>query len=266
MQAPQADARIVRRTVLRHTVSLGRLNGIRIGVHASWLVVFAFVTIVIATGFTELTGIVAYAVGAICALGLFASVIAHELGHALAGRRFGVGTSSITLFLLGGIALLEDEPATPRADAVIALAGPLTSLVIALGAGGALLLAGRLDLPARIAEPVTVIAAYFGLANLVMAGFNLLPAYPLDGGRLLRALIWRRTADRARATTLAWRIGMGFGVAIVAASVLVCAATHELVFAWYVLIGAFVLGSGWSNERAFQRAARARVKGLAPAA
>lgn len=265
MQAPNADARIVRRTVLRHTVSLGRLNGIRIGVHASWLVVFAFVTIVIATSFTELGGVAAYVVGAVCALGLFASVIAHEMGHALAGRWFGVRTSSITLFLLGGVALLEDEPATPRADAVVALAGPLTSLVIALAAGGALLLTGRLDLPARFVEPVTVLTAYFGLANLVMAGFNLLPAYPLDGGRLLRALIWRRTADRAGATTIASRIGMGFGVAIVAASVLVCAGTHELVFAWYMLIGAFVLGSGWSNERAFRRAARARLERFAPA-
>lgn len=266
MQAPNADARIVRRTVLRHTVSLGRLNGISIGVHASWLVVFAFVTTVIATGFTELGGVAAYAIGAVCALGLFASVIAHEMGHALAGRRVGVRTSSITLFLLGGVALLDDEPATPRADAWVAFAGPLTSLVIALAAGGALLLAGRLPLPPRLAEPVTVTAAYFALANLVMAGFNLLPAYPLDGGRLLRAVIWRRIADRTRATAIASRIGMGFGVAIVAASVLVCAATHELVFAWYVLIGAFVLGSGWSNERAFRRAARARLERFAPAA
>jgi Zn-dependent protease len=261
MQARRADARIVRGTVLRYTVSLGRPNGIRVGVHVSWLALFAFVTVTLADGFSDLGTIGAYALAAVGALCLFASVVAHEFGHALAAQRFGVRTSSIVLFLFGGIATLEDEPATPRADAVVALAGPATSLALAAVAGAGLLLIGRLASPA-IVEPASLLAAYVALANLALAVFNLMPAFPLDGGRVLRALIWTRTGDRTGATTAASRVGMGFGVLIVAAGVLVCAATHQLAFAWYVLLGAFVLGSGWSNERTQRR--RRRIAMSAP--
>jgi Zn-dependent protease len=245
----------VRVTVGRQTLFLGRVSGVRIGVHVSWLALFAFVTAGLARGFTMLPPLEAYACGALCALVLFASVVAHELAHAAAAQRFGVRTTAITLFLLGGIATLEEEPATPRADAIIAAAGPALSAVIAVGGLAALLLAGRFA-PAAVRDVATMLTAYVALANAVLAAFNLMPAYPMDGGRILRAAMWQWTGDRARATATASRIGMTCGVLIVAASVLVCAATHELVYAWYVLLGAFVLRAGWSNERAFRRARR----------
>lgn len=236
----------------RQTLFLGRLGDVRIGVHISWLALFAFVTAGLARGFTTLPPVAAYALGAACALVLFASVVAHELAHAWAARRFGVRTSAITLFLLGGIATLEDEPATPRADALVAVAGPVMSVAIAAAGLAVLLLVGRFA-PAAVRDVATLAAAYVTLANAVLAVFNLLPAYPMDGGRILRALIWKWTGDRAGATATASRIGMSCGLLIVGGSVLVCAATHEFVWAWYVLLGAFVLRAGWSHERTLGR-------------
>jgi Zn-dependent protease len=263
-QAPKADARIVRVTVGRHTLFLGRVSGIRIGVHVSWLVLFAFVTLMVASGFTSLPPAAGYALGALCAIVLFVSVVGHELAHALAARRFGVRTASITMFLLGGIATLEEEPATPRADALVALAGPAMSALIALVGCIGLLLAGRFA-PFGMRDATLIVAAYVTLANAALAVFNLLPAYPMDGGRVLRAVIWKRTNDRERATFVAARIGMSCGLLIVAAAVLICAATHELFFGWYALLGTFILRAGWSHERAFRRARR-NVRGELAAA
>jgi len=254
----------VRVTVGRHTLFLGRISGIRIGVHVSWLVLFAFVTVIVASGLGSLPAPAGYALGALCAIVLFVSVVAHELAHAWAARRFDVRTASINVFLLGGIAMLEDEPATPRADALVALAGPAMSALIALGGCAGLLLGGRFA-PAGIRDATLILAAYVTLANAALAAFNLLPAYPMDGGRVLRALIWRRTHDRDGATAVAARIGMTCGVLIVAAAVLICAATHELVFGWYALLGTFILRGGWSHERAFRRARR-KLHGELPAA
>src|ERR1700716_639420 len=115
----------------RRTLTLGRLFDIRVGVHVSWLAVYAFMSIALARGLTTLPRGEAYAFGAACALVLFASVVAHELAHALVARRFGVRTNAITLFLFGGVATLEEEPASPKADALIAVAGPAMSAVIA---------------------------------------------------------------------------------------------------------------------------------------
>jgi len=254
----------VRVTVGRHTLFLGRVSGIRIGVHVSWLVLFAFVTVLVANGLSAQPPAAGYALGSLCAIVLFVSVVAHELAHALAARRFGVRTASITVFLLGGIATLEEEPATPRADALVALAGTGMSALVALGGCVGLLLGGRFA-PAGMRDATLILAAYVTLANAALAGFNLLPAYPMDGGRVLRALIWHRTRDREFATAVAARVGMSCGVLIVAAAVLICAATHELVFGWYALLGTFILRGGWSHERAFRRARR-RLRGELPAA
>jgi Zn-dependent protease len=239
--------------VTRQTVFLGRLYGVRVGVHVSWIVVYAFMTVVLARGLDMLPPVEAYCFGALCALLLFASVLAHEFAHALVARRFGVRTDAITLFLLGGMATLDREPATPRADALVALAGPAMSAAIGLVAGG-LLFATHWIGSAPVRETLAVVTAYLAVANAVLAAFNLIPAYPMDGGRALRALLWSRWRDRDAATLLASRLGMAFGVLLVSAAVLVTASTHDLVYAWYAVLGAFVLRSGWSQERALRRA------------
>ena len=231
------------------TFVLGRLFDIRVGVHVSWLAVYAFVTIALARALPMLPGGQAYVFGALCALALFSSVVAHEFAHALVARRFGVRTDAITLFLFGGVATLVDEPGAPRADALIAVAGPAMSAAIAALSFGALALCEHL-VPGRAGTALGLLCAYLAIANGVLAVFNLLPAYPMDGGRVLRALLWSRYGERAAATSVAARVGSGFAVLLVAAGVLVCAAEHNVLYLWYAVLGAFLLRQGWALDRA----------------
>ena len=233
----------------RRTLTLGRLFDIRVGVHVSWLAVYAFMSIALARGLTALPRGEAYAFGAVCALVLFASVVAHELAHALVARRFGVRTSAITLFLFGGVATLEEEPPSPKADAVVALAGPAMSAALAVIAF-ALLFAVDRFVPGRFGTALGYLGTYVALANAVLAVFNVIPAYPMDGGRVLRAFLWRRWHDRVAATNAASRAGIVFAVLLAATGVLLIVETRELVYAWYVVLGAFLLRQGMSQERA----------------
>jgi Zn-dependent protease len=240
----------------RQTLTLGRFYDIRVGVHISWLAVYVFMTIALARGLGMLPTAAAFVFAGTCALVLFASVVVHELAHALVARRFGVRTGAITLFLFGGIATLEDEPPTPRADAAIALAGPLMSAALAVLF---LALAFAIDryLPVVAHNDLGRLATYVALANAVLAVFNAIPAYPMDGGRVLRAVLWRAMRDQRRATVIAARIGMSFAVVFIAAAVLVVAATHDVLYGWYAVLGAFLLRQGWAQERADMSAARA---------
>ena len=233
----------------RQTLTLGRLFDIRVGVHVSWLAVYAFMSIALARGLTTLPRGEAYVFGAVCALVLFASVVAHELAHALVARRFGVRTSAITLFLFGGVATLEEEPASPKADAFVALAGPACSAALALVAFALLFAADRF-VPGRVGTALGYLGTYVMLANAVLAVFNVIPAYPMDGGRVLRALLWRRRGDREAATNTAARVGIAFALLMIAAGVSLVAGSHELVYGWYAILGAFLLRQGMSQERA----------------
>ena len=249
----------------RQTLTLGRLFDIRVGVHVSWLAVYAFMSIALARGLTTLPVGQAYVFGAACALVLFASVVAHELAHALVARRFGVRTSAITLFLFGGVATLEEEPASPKADALVALAGPACSAALALVAFVLLFAVDRF-VPGRIGTALGYLGTYVVLANAVLAVFNLIPAYPMDGGRVLRALLWRRRGDREAATNTAARVGIAFALLMVAVGVFLVAGSHDLVFGWYVILGAFLLRQGMSQERATRANTRSYdTKASAPA-
>jgi Zn-dependent protease len=229
---------------------IGRLCGIRLDVHASWFPVYALVVVAIANAAPiAALGWAAYALGAAAALVLFISVVIHELAHALVARRFGVQTSSIALFLFGGVATLEAEPPTPPADALVALAGPAISAVIAL-AGYGLLHAVDATVPLRYADAVAAVLAYVTLANAVLAGFNLIPAYPMDGGRVLRALLWQLRGDRDRATASAALVGIAFGIAFAAGGLVAVAATRSWQFGWYVVVAVFLVRTSWVQYRA----------------
>ncbi len=250
---------------MRQTFVFGRVCGVRVGVHVSWLVVFAFVTFALARTLTPLPSAEAYALAAAGALALFASVLAHELAHALVARRFAVRTDSITLFLLGGVASLAEEPGSPKADAVIALAGPALSAALA-AAAFVLQLALDRFVPGPAGDALALLATYLFLGNAVLAAFNLLPAFPMDGGRVLRALLWRRragagrvatTADRDAATASAARVGVAFAFLFVAAAVLAVAATRDFMYGWYAVLGAFLLRQAWAQQRDARAAARA---------
>jgi Zn-dependent protease len=243
--------------VRRQTFFLGRLFGIRVGVHVSWLVVYAFMTVVLARGLAGIPVAQAYGLGAICALALFVSVVAHEFAHALVARRFGVRTAKITLFLFGGVAELETEPGTPRADAAIAAAGPAMSALLGVIALAATFAIDRY-VPGTLGSALGRLGTYVALVNGVLAVFNLIPAYPMDGGRVLRAALWQRGHDRRTATIAASRIGMAFALVFVGAGVLASAGLHDLSYGSCAVMGAFLLRQSWSQERALRTSGRLR--------
>ena len=193
---------------MRASISLGRIAGIRVGINASVFLIIAILVVGLATGQLPAAfpgrGIVAYVIAAIIAAVLFlASLLAHELAHSLVARRNGIEVESIVLWLLGGVAQLRGEPKTPGADFRIAIVGPLTSLVLAIVFG---LAAGGFALGGVTGLPFGVLA-YLAATNAMLAVFNLIPAAPLDGGRVLRAALWRSRGNRQTAAVSAARAG-----------------------------------------------------------
>ncbi|MFN2460193.1 MAG: site-2 protease family protein [Candidatus Velthaea sp.] len=227
---------------------MGRLFDIRVGVHVSWIAVYAFMTVTIARAFAEVPREVAYGLGAACALALFASVVVHEFAHALTARRYGLTTRAITLFLFGGVATLDEEPQSPRAEVAIALAGPIASAVLAAAAFAALVPLERFG-SGPLAAPLATLVAYLAAANGVLAAFNLIPAFPMDGGRVLRAVLWRRRKDRSSATVTAALAGVVFAAALAGAGLFAVARLHSWEFVWYGFVGVFLLRQGWVQYR-----------------
>jgi Zn-dependent protease/CBS domain-containing protein len=220
----------------RGSFSIGSVAGIRIGLHPTWLIIAALVTYSLAVGdlpdrFPGWPMVAYLAVGALVAVLFFASVLAHELSHALLARRFGIEVRDITLFIFGGAATLEGEAKTPREEALIALAGPLCSMVL-----GAVLVGTSqvVDQP-----QVGDIAGWLGVINLSLAVFNLIPAFPMDGGRVLRAVLWRIRGDQFAATRGAAGVGRLFGYALIAFGVW-WAFSGDLNGLWLAFIGWFI--------------------------
>jgi Zn-dependent protease len=174
------------------------------------------------------------------------SLLAHEVGHALVARRAGLRVNAITLWLLGGVAQLEDEPATPRDELRVALVGPAVSLALAVGfglAGAALSVAGGPGV-------VVAVAVWLAVGNAALALFNLLPAAPLDGGRVLRGLLWRRHGSRVRASVVATRAGVWVGGALVAYGLLGTFTGWGFGSLWTALVGWFLVTAA-RQERQF---------------
>lgn len=203
--------------MLRNSVRLFTIGGIEVGVHVSWLIIFGLVTWSLATGFfpvlyDEITGgerlatPTAWILAVVAALLLFASVLVHELAHSFMARARGLPARSITLFLFGGVSNLSAESKSPSTEFLIAIVGPVTSLVLAAVAFGASLV---------ITDTLTqLVVSYLAIVNALVAGFNLLPGFPLDGGRVLRSIAWKLTNDLRRATEVAAAAGqlVGFGL------------------------------------------------------
>jgi Zn-dependent protease len=247
------------------SIRVARLFGIDINIHFSWILIFFLVVLNLADSFPQQfpqwsnqKGLV---VAAITAFLFFGSVLGHELAHSLVARRFNMSVSSITLFLLGGVANLRREPPSAQAEFFMAAAGPATSVVIGvLGLGLAFLLDPRMSLPN--AEAVQAVAGYLGTVNLYLAAFNLIPGFPLDGGRVLRSIIWGVTHDRNRATTIAARggqlVAFAFG-AFVAYEIFVL---RDIGGLWLGLIAYFLYNAASSSlqqERVTSIVGTARV-------
>jgi Zn-dependent protease len=246
---------------MRQTFILGRLFDIRVGVHVSWIAVYVFMTLSIAANIAGVPRALALGLAGLCALLLFVSVIAHEFAHALAARLYHVRTSTITLFLFGGVATLESEPPSPLAEVMIALAGPALSALIAACAFGVLTLLERWA-SGSVGAAVGLVTAYLALANGVLAVFNLVPAFPMDGGRVLRAAIWQARKSRAAATGAASIVGLVLAAALVVGGLIAAVALRVWQDAWYAFMGAFLLRQGWlqlRDSRILERLERVRV-------
>jgi Zn-dependent protease/CBS domain-containing protein len=221
----------------RAAVHVADLLGIPVFVHASWLVVFVLVAWTLATGYfpvhqPHLSPAAYWARGLVTSLLFFASILLHELGHSLVARRLGIPIRSITLFIFGGVARLARDPQDGRAELKIAAAGPLVSLALAALFYGAT----RID---AVGGEGGSVAGYLAFINLLVAVFNLVPAFPLDGGRLLRGLLWN-SAGKRRATRAAARAGTVFAYFLMAAGAWILLRGESLAGVWYVLIGWFL--------------------------
>ncbi len=166
---------------------------------------------------------------------LFASVVVHELAHSLVARRFGVPMRGITLFLFGGVAEMSGEVPSPKAEFWIAVAGPAMSLAVALGGWGLHLAGDGMGLP----EPVLGVVTYLAMINSMLAAFNMVPAFPLDGGRVLRSILWHFKGSLRRATRISSQIGSGFGFLLIAVGVWFLV-QGNLSGIWFFLLGLFL--------------------------
>jgi Zn-dependent protease len=235
---------------MRQTIRLGRVAGVPVGLSGSALVLLVLLAAGLAVGRLPAVepgrGWLLYALAGLLAAVLFlACVLAHELAHMLVARGYGIRVESLTLWLLGGVAELRDEPRTPGAEAAVAVAGPATSL--GLGAVFAAVAAG---LSALGADRLLVgVAAYLAVVNLILALFNLVPAAPLDGGRVLRAIVWKATGDRARAGVVAARAGRVFGLLLIALGIGSAVLFGSFGGVWWVLLGWFLVHVASAEER-----------------
>lgn len=223
------------------SISLGRIAGIKVGINWSWLVVFALIVWSLAAGVfpAENEGLsdgTYVAMGVAAAILFFASILLHELGHAVQARRDGMEIDGITLWLFGGVAQFRGMFPSAAAELRIALAGPAVSLVL----GGLFVgIAGLIEDP----QAVDAVCAWVGYINWFLLVFNLIPALPLDGGRVFRALLWLRSGDFLRATRTAGAAGKAFGYLMIGGGFLLVVFVQDAGGLWLMFLGWFLMGA-----------------------
>ncbi|MCC2643822.1 MAG: putative zinc metalloprotease containing domain pair [Nitrospira sp.] len=223
------------------SLTLFRLFGFHVQADMSWLVLAFLITWSLATGyfpfaFENLPPSLYWWMAVVGAAGLFASLIFHELAHSLVARRFGIPIKGITLFIFGGVAHMEEEPPSPKSEFLMAVAGPLASLLLAT----AFYAVGQSGKTLGWPEPLTGIAGYLSFINVVLVIFNMVPAFPLDGGRVLRAALWAWKGNLRWATRLASWFGSGFGIMLMVLGAFSVLSGRFVGGFWYVLIGFFL--------------------------
>lgn len=242
------------------SLRVGNLFGIPFYINPSWFLVLGLITWSygsgLATQFPSLEGASPWLLGLATALLLFASVLAHELGHSFVALRQGIDVKSITLFLFGGLASLEKESSTPSGAFWVAIAGPLVSLAIFV------LLTG-INLATGITGPLGSIIQLLAYINLVLALFNLIPGLPLDGGNVLKSLVWKITGNPYKGVAFASRVGQFIGWIAIGLGILATLGISNYGSIWTVLIGLFLLQNA---GRAGQSASvQAQLDGLTAA-
>jgi len=233
---------------MRSSVKLARIAGIDIGIHYTWLFAFALIAWSLAEGFFPSTftgyGTTTYwLLGVAGAIGLFGSVLFHELSHSLVARARGMSVSSITLFIFGGVSNLKEEPKSARDEFLVAIVGPLSSFLLA---------AVCWPLSQRLSpdtNPVGALLAYLAFVNLMLGAFNLVPGFPLDGGRVLRSIVWAVTGRMDRATQIASYSGQAIGFILIFWGVSRLLGGDFLGGLWTAFIGWFLNNAAESTRQ-----------------
>lgn len=227
---------------MRRHYSLGRVAGIPIELDASWFLVLGLVTWTLSRGYfpSQLQGVpwgLYWVMGLVSASLLFACVLLHELGHSLVAKWAGIPVMRVRLFLFGGVAQIGGRPHRPLTEFLVALAGPVVSIVLAA-------LCAWLSQQMRAATVASamslVILRYLAVVNMALVLFNLLPGFPLDGGRVLRAVLWAWYQDVVRATKIVTLLGQGLGLALIGLGILAGIRGQWLGGFWYVMLGVFL--------------------------
>jgi len=223
------------------SIKLFTLFGFRVSIDLSWLIILVLVVWSLAGGvfpnqYPNLSGTIYFVMGLAAALGLFASIVFHELSHSLIARQYGLPMKGITLFMFGGVAEMSEEPPSAKAEFFMAVAGPVASYILAGLFFGIAMLGQSLGW----AKTVIGVLQWVALINAIVATFNLIPGFPLDGGRILRSILWKTKNDLRAATQSASRVGMGFGVVLIGLGILSLLMGNPIGGLWWILIGMFI--------------------------
>lgn len=234
-------------------IDLFTLFGFPVRIDLSWFFILVLVTWTLAVAYFpqvygNFSANVYWAMGLLGALGLFFSIVVHEFSHAMVARRYGIPIKGITLFIFGGVSEMTEEPPDADSEIWMSVAGPASSLVM----GAVFYGAGQLGAEVGWPIPVTAVLSYLGIVNVVLAVFNLFPAFPLDGGRVFRAALWKWKDNLGWATRVASRVGAGFGAVMVLLGLLAILSGALVGGIWWVLIGMFLRNSATMSYQQFQ--------------
>jgi Zn-dependent protease/CBS domain-containing protein len=220
---------------------LFKLFGFSVRIDASWILIAILIVWSLASGlfphyYPNLSTGTYWWMGLLGALGLFASIVLHEFAHSWVARRRGMKMRGITLFIFGGVAQMDDEPPSPGTEFQMAIAGPIASVLIAATCFGLWQLSERIAWPL----PVGAVFWYLGFINTVLVIFNVVPAFPLDGGRMLRSLLWHTMGSLRKATQISSMIGSAFGLLLIVLGVLQFIGGNFIGGMWWFLLGMFL--------------------------
>ena len=247
---------------MRGSWRIGRIAGIEVGIHYTWLLALFIFTWLLGQGFITMypgwQSYIYWIAGFLATFTLFLSVLVHELAHSLVARARGLQVSSITLFILGGVSNLAEEPEKPGVEFVMAIVGPLTSLALGIIfwviwffiTNTWVLPVFSVNIPADKQTLILAVIGFLAYTNIALTAFNLLPGFPLDGGRVFRSILWRTTGSLLKATNIATIVGRIFGWGFMALGVILAIFTQVgfLNGLWFVFIGWF-LNSAADNSR-----------------
>ncbi len=241
-------------------VALFDIVGSKVRLPLSWIFFAAVATWWLARGYFPdyylgLSDSTYWWMGAVATMGLFGSLLFHEFAHSLVAKRYGIPISSITLFIFGGVAQMDKEPPSPKAEFLMAIAGPLSSFALSAGLYLAFEVGYRIHLPL----PALGVLGCLAFANSLLGGFNLIPAFPLDGGRALRTGLWHWKKDFRRATQWASRAGSIFGLLLMLSGGVQVITGNFLVGAWWFVVGLFLRGAAETSY--YQVVARTMLGG-----